>query len=79
MQIWARVIFVAVHLVEFYGPDNQLVEVNPDTVVSIRTPRGKEAEHFHESVGCLIFTSDAKFTAVREDCKTVEQRLQEAR
>jgi hypothetical protein len=70
---------IAFRLVEFYGPDNQIVQINPDTVVSIRTPRGKEAQHFHESVGCLIFTADAKFTAVREDCQTVEQRLEEAR
>jgi hypothetical protein len=65
---------LALQLVHFYGPDNQLIEVNPDEVVAIREPRDTE-QHFHEHVSCLIFTSDGKFVGVKEDCTTVEQRL----
>jgi hypothetical protein len=67
-------VFVALRLVHFYGPDQQLIEINPDEVVAIREPRDSE-KHFHQEVHCLVFTSDGKFVAVQEDCETVEQRL----
>lgn len=71
------VLLVAMRLVQFYGPNNQIIEVNPDAVASIRAPRQSEREHFHSNVNCLLFTSDGKFIGVMEDCKTVEQRLLE--
>lgn len=71
-----RAMLFALRLVQFYGPDNQLIEIAPDQVASLREPRGVEVRHFHEHAHCLIFTTDGKFTAVREDCRTVEQRLQ---
>lgn len=72
-----RAMLFALRLVQFYGPDHQLIEIAPDQVVSIREPRGVELRHFHEHVHCLIFTADGKFSAVLEDCRTVEQRLRE--
>jgi uncharacterized protein YrrD len=69
-------ILIAFYLVIFHGPDNQLIEVNPDEVVSIREPRDVE-QHFHAKVNCLIFTSDGKFLGVVEDCHTVHSLLSE--
>lgn len=71
-------LLIALHLVRLTGPDDQLIEINPDEVVSIREPRNSD-QHFHERVQCLIFTSDGKFTGVVEDCETVHTRLQEAK
>jgi hypothetical protein len=65
---------LALQLVHFTGPDKQLIEINPDEVVSIREPRDSE-QHFHEHVNCLIFTSDGKFSGVVEECSAVEQKL----
>ena len=65
---------LALRLVPFYGPDNQVIEINPEEVVAIREPRENETTH-HENVACVIYTSDGKFFGVREDCTTVAQRL----
>lgn len=68
-------VLLALQLVQFAGPDGQLIEINPDQVVELREPRGRPGEHFHESVKCLIFKSDAKYTAVTEDCESVAHKL----
>jgi hypothetical protein len=75
-MIMRVVILVAFHLVRFTGPDNQLIEINPDEVVAIRTPRDSE-QHFHQKVACLIFTSDGKFVGVIETCEEVNRRLEQ--
>jgi hypothetical protein len=75
MVIIAEII-LAVHLVQFTGPDNQVVLINPDTVISIREPRGPKGEHFHPSTNCLIFTSDGKYTSVTESCNVVRDKLE---
>jgi hypothetical protein len=62
-------------LVQFTGPDNQKIDVNPVAVISVRAPRG--AEHLGHGVKCLIHTADGKFIAVVEDCGTVKRRLEE--
>jgi hypothetical protein len=72
------VIFVfslAVHLLILHGPGGQNIEINPDAVVSLRSPRGNEIEHFQKGIRCLIFTNDGKFTAVIEDCATIHEML----
>jgi hypothetical protein len=63
------------HLVELFGPDHQAIYVNPVEVVSVRAPRG--TEHLSKHVHCLIHTSDGKFIAVVEDCRSVKQRLEQ--
>ena len=67
-------ILIAFHLVRFTGPDDQLIEINPDEVVALREPRDTE-QHFHNKVNCLIFTSDGKFVGVIEDCIEAHKRL----
>jgi hypothetical protein len=59
----------------FTGPDGQSMLINPESIISIREPRGTEG-HFHNDVKCLIFTSDGKFLAVTEDFDTVCERLE---
>lgn len=66
-------LLLAVHLLQFTGPDGQLIEVNPAGIVSIRSPR--RAEHFTAGIHCIIFTSDNKYLAVLESCQQVEEML----
>jgi hypothetical protein len=72
------IMFLALHLIRLTGPDNQTVLINPDSVIALRDPRGKkEHQHFHSSVHCLVFTSDAKFTPVAERCDDVKLKLEQ--
>jgi hypothetical protein len=69
-------ILLALHLVRLTGPDNQLVLINPEQVIALRDPRGRPGEHFHQSVHCLVFTADSKYTPVTETCPEVRRRLE---
>jgi hypothetical protein len=60
-------------LIQFTGPDDQRIDLNPADVVTTRTPRGDE--HFAKGIKCLINTVDGKFITVKEDCEIVRQRL----
>lgn len=66
----------AVKLIMLVGPDKQLVEINPEKIVSLRAPR--IVEHFARETRCLVFTSDGKFIAVRETCREVQKHIDEA-
>jgi hypothetical protein len=46
--------------------------------VSLREPRSVEDEHIQRGVRCIINTSDGKFTAVTDDCWTVNKLIEEA-
>jgi hypothetical protein len=71
---------VTVHLVLFTGPDGQMIEVNPQTVTSLRTVRTIHgSEHFAKGINCNIFTTDGKNIAVTETCAEVHDKLQQAK
>jgi len=65
---------LALKLVTFTGPDDQIIEVNADEIVSVRTPRS--ADHFGPGIRCLINTSDGKYVSVKEECSQVVKTLQ---
>jgi len=71
----AAVTLIVLHLVKLTGPDGQLVEVNPQEIVSIRSPREGGV---HPDVKCLLHTSDGKFIAVVETCTRVQELLEES-
>jgi hypothetical protein len=60
------VLRLTVVLVALTGPGGHVVAINPEEVVSARSPGQGE---FHESVQCVINTTDGKFVAVVETCK----------
>jgi uncharacterized protein YlzI (FlbEa/FlbD family) len=62
-------ILVAVHLLRLTGPEQQGIELNPKSIVSLRTPR--VAEHFWKGARCLINTTDGKIVVVQETCDEV--------
>lgn len=70
-------IILAMWLVHLTGPEGQLVELNPEAVVTLRDVRESDAAHFAKGVKCLIHTTDGKFVAVIETCAKVRQLLLE--
>lgn len=64
---------IAQTFLELTGPDHQIVEINPDSIVSMRVPR--RAEHFAPGTRCIIFTSDGKHTLVQEECSTIVNKM----
>lgn len=71
-------IFV-LQMLHLHGPDNRVIEINPNEVVSLREPRGDKEHHYHPSTKCVIFTADGKFNAVVETCEAVEGMLSNVR
>jgi hypothetical protein len=67
----------ALPLILFTGPDGQTIEVNPQSVASIRSVRG--GDHFAQAIKCNIFTTDGKNIGVTETCTEVHNRLQQAK
>jgi hypothetical protein len=63
------------HLVRLTGTDGQLIEINPEEVVSVRAP-GSIAEHLHPNTRCVVYTSDGKFISVRDECQDVQKKLE---
>ena len=59
-------------LILLHGPGGQEIWINPDTITSVRTPRGAE-DHVHRDVHCFVNTDDGKFAAVVETCAAVKE------
>ena len=72
------VLAVAFRLLQLHGPQDQLIDINPDQVVSLREPRADEG-HFPKGIRCLISTTDGKFSTVMEDCETVRAGIEAAK
>jgi hypothetical protein len=71
-------VLVAFQLLQLHGPQDQLIDINPDQVDSLRKPRADEG-HFPKGVRCLISTTDGKFSTVMEDCETVRASIEAAK
>lgn len=67
-------LYVAIILLHLTGPGGQMIEVNPDEIVTLRSPRSQE--HFAPGTRCLINTVDGKVVAVQEDCYRVKQEAE---
>ena len=68
----------AFHLILLHGPNGQEIDVNPHEISSIREPSEGSESHFPKEIQCLIFMTNGKINAVREDCKTVKIMTEEA-
>jgi hypothetical protein len=64
---------LALELITVTGPDNQVIQLNPNVIVSLRAPR--VGEHFAPGTNCLIHTSDGKIVVVKETCAQVDNLL----
>jgi hypothetical protein len=75
-----KMLFAAAVLVLVHTPNGDLVEVNPDQIVSLRTAapdREDEKRLYHKSIKCLINLADGKFVAIVENCDTVRNQMEE--
>ena len=68
----------AYHLLVLHGPGGQVIQVSPEEVVSLRTPRG-ETEHLQKGIRCIVNTTDGKFSALVEDCDTIRLMIEDER
>lgn len=74
MKALAITMMIAQTLIELTGPDNQVIEMNPAEIVSMRVPRHTD-DHFAKGIHCIIFTSDSKYTSVQESCREVADKI----
>jgi len=68
---------ISILLITVTGLDNQKIELNPDSIVSIRPPRVKE--HFGPGIKCLIHTTDGKIVIVVETCDEINGMIDDLR
>jgi len=68
-------LLVALHLIKVTGLDGQIIELNPEQIVSLRVPR--EEGTLHAGIRCLIHTTDGKFISVLETCESVQKLLEQ--
>jgi hypothetical protein len=66
---------LALHLIRLMGTDGELIEINPEEVVSVRAP-GTISGHLHPHTRCVIYTSDGKFISVKNECDDVQTKLE---
>lgn len=71
-------LLIAHHLIVLHGPGGQIIDINPEQVVSVREPRSDEG-HLQKGIHCLVNTSDGKFSAVVEDCDTVRVLIEDGK
>jgi hypothetical protein len=69
---------IVLRLILLTGPDNQRVEINPESIATLREPRGEIQQHFHKSTKCLVFTTDGKFVGVTQSCAEVRKLIEDA-
>jgi hypothetical protein len=70
-------VIVAFKLVLLHGPGGQMIEINPDQVVTLREPRADEG-HFPKGIRCIVNMTDGKLNVVQEDCSTIRDMIEEA-
>jgi hypothetical protein len=64
---------LALELIQLTGPEHQVIQVNPSSIVSLRAPR--TAEHFAPGTKCLLNMGDGKIIVVMETCEQVNHLL----
>lgn len=62
-------------LVILLGPDGQPIELNPNSIVTMRAPRSVGQAVLTPGVQCVITTSDGKLVNVMDTCEEVRAKL----
>jgi hypothetical protein len=73
---------VVIALVLVHSPNGDLIEINPDQIVSLRAaaPGKEEVDRlYHKSVKCLIITADGKSIPAVESCEVIKVQIQGAK
>ena len=73
---------MAIALVLVHSPNGDLIEINPDQIISLRAaaPGKEEADRlYHKSVKCLINMADGKAVPAVENCEAIKAQIQGAK
>jgi hypothetical protein len=68
-------VIAAMLFIQLTGPDHQIIQLNPKSIIDYRPPRG--TDHFAAGAMCLIHASDGKFIPVIETCDQVRHLLED--
>ena len=75
-------LIATIQLVLVHSPNGDVIEINPDQIVSLRAaaPGKEEVERlYHRSVKCLIVTADGKSIPAVENCVEIKALIEGAR
>jgi len=64
-----------IQLVLVHSPNGDVIEINPDQIVSLRAAAPGKLEEdrlYHKSVKCLIVTADGKSIPAVENCAEIK-------
>ena len=68
-----------IQLVLVHSPNGDIIEINPDQIVSLRAAAPGKLEEdrlYHKSVKCLIVTSDGKSIPAVENCVEIKSLIE---
>ena len=72
-------LIATIQLVLVHSPNGDVIEINPDQIVSLRAaaPGKEEADRlYHKSVKCLIITADGKSIPAVENCLEIKALIE---
>ena len=72
-------LIATIQLVLVHSPNGDVIEINPDQIVSLRAaaPGKEEADRlYHKSVKCLIITADGKSIPAVENCLEIKSLIE---
>ena len=72
-------LIATIQLVLVHSPNGDVIEINPDQIVSLRAaaPGKEEADRlYHKSVKCLIITADGKSIPAVENCVEIKSLIE---
>ena len=75
-------LIATIQLVLVHSPNGDVIEINPDQIVSLRAAAPGKLEEdrlYHKSVKCLIITADGKSIPAIEDCNTIKVLIEGAK
>lgn len=70
---------LALVLLTFHGPTGARIDLNAESITSIRDPGAMPEGHWGKGVHCIVVVDASGAIAVRETCDEVRQVVGEAR
>ena len=70
---------LALVLIQLHGPDGTLIDINPHEVSSLISPSELPEGHMAKGTSCIVFMTNGRSNAVRENCEDVRRRVEDAK
>ena len=71
-------IAAAAILITLHGPGHQLIDINPDAIVSTRKPHEHNEGYLERGVNCVLSMNNGKLISVLESCDQVRATIEGA-